>query len=62
MILIQYPKDNPFVGKSGRDEIFAWGLRKPWGMILNPDNKAELIIADVGQDRYAEVNVVKNGR
>lgn len=55
------PKDNPFVGKPGRDEIFAWGVRNPWGMTLNPENKAELIIADVGQDRYAEVNVVKNG-
>ena len=55
------PKDNPFVGKPGRDEIFAWGLRNPWGATLNPDNDEQLIIADVGQDRYAEVNVIKRG-
>ncbi len=55
------PKDNPFVGKDGRDEIFAWGLRNPWGMVLNPDNPSQLIVADVGQDRYAEVNVIKKG-
>ena len=55
------PKDNPLVGKPGRDEIFAWGVRNPWGITLNPDNKAELILADVGQDRFAEVNVIKKG-
>jgi hypothetical protein len=55
------PKDNPLVGKPGRDEIFAWGLRNPWGISLNPENKAELILADVGQDRFAEVNVIKKG-
>lgn len=55
------PKDNPLVGKPGRDEIFAWGLRNPWGVVLNPENGAELILADVGQDRYAEVNIIKKG-
>src|SRR5207253_957448 len=24
------PRSNPFVGKPGRDEIFALGLRNPW--------------------------------
>ncbi|MGY8689508.1 MAG: PQQ-dependent sugar dehydrogenase [Verrucomicrobiales bacterium] len=55
------PKDNPFVKKPGCDEIYAWGVRNPWGAIMNPDNDAELIIADVGQDRFAEVNVIKKG-
>ncbi len=55
------PQDNPFVGKPGRDEIYAWGLRNPWGVVVNPENDAELILADVGQDRYAEVNMIKKG-
>lgn len=55
------PEDNPLVKKPGSDELFAWGFRNPWGVTLNPDNGAELILADVGQDRYAEVNVVKMG-
>ncbi len=60
--LYSVPEDNPFVGKPGCDEIFAWGLRNPWGVTLNPDNGAELILADVGQDRYAEVNVIQRGK
>lgn len=55
------PQDNPLVGKPGRDEIYAWGLRNPWGVVLNPDNDGELILGDVGQDRYEEVNVIKKG-
>lgn len=55
------PEDNPFVGKRGLDEIYAWGVRNPWGVILNPANEMEIILADVGQDRYAEVNLVKKG-
>ena len=55
------PKDNPFVGVPGRDEIFAWGVRNPWGVVLDPNSPKQLIIADVGQDRYAEVNIIKRG-
>jgi glucose/arabinose dehydrogenase len=51
------PSDNPFVGSSaGRDEIWAYGLRNPWRWSI--DSVDDLIyIADVGQDRYEEVNV-----
>lgn len=24
------PNDNPFVGRAGLDEIYAYGLRNPW--------------------------------
>jgi glucose/arabinose dehydrogenase len=47
------PSDNPFVGKVGRDEIFAYGLRHPWRFSF--DGK-RLAIADVGQTRREEVN------
>lgn len=53
------PQDNPFVGKAGRDEIYALGLRNPWGMTF--DGKGALLVADVGQNRYEEVNVVTKG-
>lgn len=55
------PEDNPFVGKKGRDEIFAWGLRNPWGMSADPDHPSQLITGDVGQDRFEEVNVIRKG-
>ena len=53
------PDDNPLVGKEGLDEHFAWGLRNPWRMGFSDGT---LYVADVGQDRYEEVNVVEKGK
>ncbi|EMA42893.1 quinoprotein glucose dehydrogenase [Halococcus morrhuae DSM 1307] len=53
------PDDNPLVGKEGLDEHFAWGLRNPWRMGFSD---GDLYVADVGQDRYEEVNVVERGK
>lgn len=56
------PKDNPYAdGKKGLPEIFAYGLRNPWGMSFDRGGKRELILADVGQDRWEEINVIVNG-
>lgn len=52
------PDDNPLVGKPGRDEIFAWGIRNPWGLSFDG---GRLFVADVGQNRFEEVNLVVNG-
>lgn len=50
------PSDNPFVGQVGEDEIWAYGLRNPWG--LSKDlMTGDLYIADVGQELWEEVNV-----
>jgi glucose/arabinose dehydrogenase len=48
------PADNPFVGKTGLDEIWARGMRNPWRFSFDRDGT--FFIADVGQDRYEEVN------
>jgi glucose/arabinose dehydrogenase len=57
----QIPADNPFVGNSEvRPEIFAYGFRNPWRIAF--DRKTGLLwCADVGQDLWEEVNVVKKG-
>jgi glucose/arabinose dehydrogenase len=55
------PADNPLVGKEGRDEIYAWGIRNPWGLTFDTGGAGELIVADVGQNRFEEINVVRNG-
>ncbi len=49
------PPDNPFVGTSGRDEIWALGLRNPWRCSFDRDTN-DLWIADVGKSSREEVN------
>jgi len=52
------PADNPFVGDlSRRPEIWHYGLRNPWRFSFDSDG-VRLIIADVGQDRWEEINAV----
>jgi len=52
------PSDNPLVGDDGLDEHYAWGLRNPWGLSFDG---TDLYVADVGQNRYEEVNRVEAG-
>lgn len=56
------PKDNPFAdGKDGRPEIFAYGVRNPWGISFDRGGARQLFAADVGQDSFEEINIIKNG-
>jgi glucose/arabinose dehydrogenase len=55
------PHDNPFVGRRGfRPEIWALGLRNPWRFSFDAGSGA-LWLADVGQDRVEEIDVVRKG-
>lgn len=49
------PADNPFVGVTGDDEIWAFGLRNPWRNAFDRTT-GDLYIADVGQDFFEEVD------
>ena len=49
------PADNPFVGVTGADEIWAYGLRNPWRISFDP-LLHDLYIADVGQVMREEIN------
>ncbi|HMJ91047.1 MAG TPA: PQQ-dependent sugar dehydrogenase [Candidatus Acidoferrum sp.] len=56
------PKDNPFASNGkGRPEIFAWGLRNPWGISFDRGGERQFFVADVGQDSWEEVNIVTKG-
>ncbi|MCS7222642.1 MAG: PQQ-dependent sugar dehydrogenase [Anaerolineae bacterium] len=50
------PPDNPFIGQpEARPEIWALGLRNPWRFSFDRAT-GDLFIADVGQNKYEEVN------
>ena len=55
------PQDNPFRGQAdARPEIWAYGFRNPWRFSFDPATH-ELWLADVGQDRVEEVDIVHRG-
>jgi glucose/arabinose dehydrogenase len=47
------PRSNPFVGRRGRDEIFALGLRNPFRFSFDGGRTA---VGDVGQDSTEEID------
>jgi glucose/arabinose dehydrogenase len=49
------PATNPYVGKTGLDEIWSRGLRNPWRWSFDRVT-GQLWIGDVGQDRWEEVD------
>jgi glucose/arabinose dehydrogenase len=55
------PNDNPFVGRRGKDEIWAYGLRNPWRNSFDRVT-GHLWIADVGQQNWEEINHVSSGK
>jgi glucose/arabinose dehydrogenase len=55
------PADNPFRGRSdARPEIWAYGLRNPWRFSFDRTT-GDLWLADVGQDRVDEVDIIHRG-
>ena len=55
------PADNPFIDNPEiRSEIWALGLRNPWRFSFDRQ-EGDLYIADVGQNRWEEINVQPAG-
>ncbi len=55
------PRSNPFAGRGGRDEIYAYGLRNPFRFSFDPVT-GDLSIGDVGQDQVEEIDFARAGR
>jgi glucose/arabinose dehydrogenase len=59
------PRSNPFVGRAGRDEIFAYGFRNPFRWSFDRTSskrKVRIAIGDVGQDRFEEIDYLNLSR
>jgi glucose/arabinose dehydrogenase len=55
------PASNPYVGRTGLDEIWSRGLRNPWRWSID-FKTGQLWIGDVGQGRYEEIDrALKSG-
>ena len=55
------PASNPFVGRSGRNEIYAYGLRNPWRFSFDRGT-GDLYIGDVGQNTVEEIDYAARGQ
>jgi len=55
------PQSNPFVGRAGLDEIYAYGFRNPFRYSFDPPTD-RFILADVGQNSIEEIDLVQRGR
>ncbi|RPD39847.1 PQQ-dependent sugar dehydrogenase [Chitinophaga barathri] len=55
------PAGNPFVGKPGMDEIYAYGFRNPYRFSFDMGGNHWLYAGDAGQVLYEEINVVRRG-
>ncbi len=49
------PRDNPWRGDAGCDELWMKGLRNPWRIAIDPLN-GDMYLADVGEWQREEVN------
>jgi len=54
------PNSNPFVGQTGDDEIFAYGLRNPYRSSFDSAT-GDLWIGDVGQGLREEIDIILAG-
>jgi glucose/arabinose dehydrogenase len=55
------PKDNPFVTGGALPEIYAYGVRNPWGLSFDRGGAHELFLSDVGQDSWEEIDIITKG-
>ena len=55
------PADNPFVGRDGMDETYAYGLRNPYRFSFDMGGNHALYSQDAGQGLREEINLIVKG-
>jgi glucose/arabinose dehydrogenase len=53
------PPDNPFVGRHGRDEIWAWGFRNPYRISFDRGGLGDLFVTAVAETLWEAVYLVR---
>ena len=56
----EIPSNNPRLGQSGLDELYAWGIRNTWKFSFDTPT-GRLWGADVGQENFEEINLITLG-
>src|SRR5690625_7388407 len=61
-MMVAIPVNHPYGDndESIREEIYAYGLRNPWRFSFDAES-GELWVADVGQEKWEEINIVEKG-
>jgi glucose/arabinose dehydrogenase len=57
----EIPSDNPFVGRDGLDETWAYGFRNPYRFSFDMGGNHDLLVGDAGQNLWEEVSLVTRG-
>ena len=57
----EIPRSNPFVGRRGLDEIWAYGFRNPYRISFDTEDGHRLFAGDAGQGLWEEVSIVERG-
>jgi glucose/arabinose dehydrogenase len=55
------PAGNPYVGRSGKDEIYSYGFRNPWRFSFDSAN-GDIAVGDVGEGSWEEIDYVTRSR
>jgi glucose/arabinose dehydrogenase len=55
------PQDNPFVGREGLDENYAYELRNPYRMSFDRTGEYGLFAVDAGQELWEEISIIVKG-
>ncbi len=52
------PQTNPFVGREGRDEIYAWGFRNPYRIAFDANGSGDLVVTAIAETLWEALYLV----
>lgn len=52
------PRTNPFVGKLGRDEVYAWGFRNPYRIAFDGNGSGDFLVTATAETLWEAIYLV----